>query len=741
MAAAAGFGYTAYDVAEAIGRFSAVANATGVCEHWQAVSAAAGNGTLNADGAALESLKFVYNSVEAVILPCSIAPETFNIYEVCFEVLTKIGFCLRDGPPKDMLLQLLENIHEVYDVLLSCVETYEFVQPGVTGFLRLWMMQVLFACCGNKKISGQDLMMLTDNDVIGVVSLIASVLRCKHAPFEMQSTAGQCLVELTTADCVFLDDQGQGLQEYQSQQIQKLTQMLNRHVNGLIKGMIQFEVVEAFGLCICQHQMAHSRTDAIVKYFLTTIHNCLLYCSENQKHLRQHLATQSTIVQDIMIPYVDNILPALYDNPKCGPNLIEWQNLKSTLQTFVVVTFNMNVFRPQLRDGTLIPRVCQVPTVLTHISMLELLIKIALNVDFAKGHYFDWMAATLQAAFEALPAESKVRLQRRLTSEKSMRLPYTKSNLQASAALAFALSPPPGEEVPTQEAVATRQAQKKSKWRHRKNKNNKWKRLFNQQQGGGDEAGDAAQQAAQPELQQGPEDDSDDDVPPLIPAGEWETCLGVADEAGVPSGALCQLSGTVMLDPMATPEGHLFERAALEDWCSHHATNPMTGAPLDLATCREAHELLSYIQGYQLQVMSACHIAPYFFDTPDQPACDPPAPAAPVPAPPVGPSLLGDLPALQKEEKPKKKEKRKIHIESRSVVDCPKEMRCAVDGKVMINPLRSPYGHMFEKKTLDKWMANCGSVCPITGQPLRIEECVPDAEMKKQIVKFLKCQD
>merc|ERR1719262_1932858 len=123
----------------------------------------------------------------------------------------------------------------------------------------------------------------------------------------------------------------------------------------------------------------------LIKHFLTTIHNCLMYCSDNQQQLRQHLATQSTIVQDIMIPYVYNILPALYDNPACGPNEIEWQNLKSALQTFVVVTFNINVFRPQLRDADMIPRVLDVPNILTHIGMIELLIKISINVDFSKS--------------------------------------------------------------------------------------------------------------------------------------------------------------------------------------------------------------------------------------------------------------------------------------------------------------------------------------------------------------------
>merc|ERR1719168_518932 len=115
----------------------------------------------------------------------------------------------------------------------------------------------------------------------------------------------------------------------------------------------------------------------------------------------------------------------------------------------------------------------------------------------------------------------------------------------------------------------------------------------------------------------------------------------------------------------------------------------------------------------------------------------------PAPEPmPSGPSLLGDLPSLANKEsaKEKKKEKGKIRIESRSVVDCPDDMRCAIDGKVMINPLRSPYGHFFEKKTLERWMMNCGSVCPVSQQPLRLEECVADADMKKRIIKFLKGQ-
>merc|ERR1719265_1976273 len=81
-------------------------------------------------------------------------------------------------------------------------------------------------------------------------------------------------------------------------------------------------------------------------------------------------------------------------------------------------------------------------------------------------------------------------------------------------------------------------------------------------------------------------DDTDEDMPPLIPAGGWEEYLGASDQAGVPSAAICQLNGTLMHDPVVTPEGYRFERAVLEDWmhqCEPGAmTNPLTGQPLEM---------------------------------------------------------------------------------------------------------------------------------------------------------------
>jgi len=68
----------------------------------------------------------------------------------------------------------------------------------------------------------------------------------------------------------------------------------------------------------------------------------------------------------------------------------------------------------------------------------------------------------------------------------------------------------------------------------------------------------------------------------------------------------------------------------------------------------------------------------------------------------------------------------------------PEELRCAIDGKLLGAPLRSPYGHLFERETLEEWLSRCGSVCPITGQPLRLEECQEDRAIEHQVVEWAK---
>jgi hypothetical protein len=96
-------GYTAQDVALALQKLSQVAAARSVgdgsagCsaeelqQRWQMVAGVAGHGYNELDPLTVEHLKVIYNYIETVIIACG-APDSFDVYEVCFESLSKLGF-------------------------------------------------------------------------------------------------------------------------------------------------------------------------------------------------------------------------------------------------------------------------------------------------------------------------------------------------------------------------------------------------------------------------------------------------------------------------------------------------------------------------------------------------------------------------------------------------------------------------------------------------------------------------
>ncbi|CAE7240412.1 unnamed protein product, partial [Symbiodinium sp. CCMP2456] len=109
------------------------------------------------------------------------------------------------------------------------------------------------------------------------------------------------------------------------------------------------------------------------------------------------------------------------------------------------------------------------------------------------------------------------------------------------------------------------------------------------------------------------------------------------------------------------------------------------------------------------------------------------------------PSFLGalDLPALPS---PKPRRRTKKHLGRSDIarlrgvdpLDAPEELRCAIDGKLMAVPLVSPHGHVFEHETLLQWLSSCGSICPITGKPLREEDCDPAVEIQQKVLDWVK---
>ncbi|KAH9125949.1 hypothetical protein AeMF1_003529 [Aphanomyces euteiches] len=106
-------------------------------------------------------------------------------------------------------------------------------------------------------------------------------------------------------------------------------------------------------------------------------------------------------------------------------------------------------------------------------------------------------------------------------------------------------------------------------------------------------------------------------------------------------------------------------------------------------------------------------------------------------------ALLGDLPALQRLHVPdesdqvvkpdKKVKKKKKHRERDQSEELPKELQCAITQKLLREPMQSPYGHVFEKSVIEKWIENYGHRCPITGEPLALSQLVPAVQLQDEI--------
>jgi len=117
--------------------------------------------------------------------------------------------------------------------------------------------------------------------------------------------------------------------------------------------------------------------------------------------------------------------------------------------------------------------------------------------------------------------------------------------------------------------------------------------------------------------------------------------------------------------------------------------------------------------------------------------------------------LIGDLPALNKKPqvvhpkrkvKVSKKQKLKMKAEPKNdnlspskinrPPDAPQEYLCELTQNLLRDPVRTPYGHVFEKKIIAAWFKTHGSICPLTGQPLAPNELRLDDELKNKITEW-----
>lgn len=112
------------------------------------------------------------------------------------------------------------------------------------------------------------------------------------------------------------------------------------------------------------------------------------------------------------------------------------------------------------------------------------------------------------------------------------------------------------------------------------------------------------------------------------------------------------------------------------------------------------------------------------------PIKDEQAPSVPLPAAaPAAPHLLS---RTAPEQADRRKELQQL------LSAAPAEFACTLDGGLLADPVRSPYGHVFERGSLSRALAETGGSCPVTGQPLDLEQCPRAPELRQQITKWVR---
>ena len=72
--------------------------------------------------------------------------------------------------------------------------------------------------------------------------------------------------------------------------------------------------------------------------------------------------------------------------------------------------------------------------------------------------------------------------------------------------------------------------------------------------------------------------------------------------------------------------------------------------------------------------------------------------------------------------------------------DTPQHLCCSLDGHLMLDPVRSPAGHLFERSNLVRALQESGR-CPVTSLPLDFAECRRSPRLRTEVLRWVRAQN
>jgi len=81
--------------------------------------------------------------------------------------------------------------------------------------------------------------------------------------------------------------------------------------------------------------------------------------------------------------------------------------------------------------------------------------------------------------------------------------------------------------------------------------------------------------------------------------------------------------------------------------------------------------------------------------------------------------------------------KRKDNRHEDVPVDIPEEYLCQLTRKPLSEPMKTIYGHVFDKTAITNWLYTQGKICPLTGAPLSEVDLIPQPQLADDIRRWI----
>jgi hypothetical protein len=81
-----------------------------------------------------------------------------------------------------------------------------------------------------------------------------------------------------------------------------------------------------------------------------------------------------------------------------------------------------------------------------------------------------------------------------------------------------------------------------------------------------------------------------------------------------------------------------------------------------------------------------------------------------------------------------------MNTTSINMSDIPETYKCPLTLDIMVDPLMNRLGRSYERSAIVEWITTKSPTCPITRQPMKVTDLVPNNRLRKEILEWRRNQ-